>query len=276
MNTSDKKDTKPRGVTPLSELPLANNFMFGMVMRIEEVCQAFLEALFQKEIARIEFITKEADLSDTYMGHGIRLDIYLQDENNTRYNIEMQLARQDAIERRIRYYQGGIDRDFLDKGADYDELPESYVIFICNFDYFGAGLACYERVSHIKGLDNMPYEDGSHAILLNTRYTEKNVCDEIVEFLDYLRTNDDSRESSGELTILAKKWVNEFRHDTAKEGAYMTFARLIQDTEKAAKAEGRAEGQAEMLKEMLKSMSILDASRYTGISVDDIKKLIEK
>lgn len=59
----------------------------------------------------------------------------------------------------------------------------------------------------------------------------------------------------------------------------MTLARLIKDIEKAAKAEGRAEGRAEvqakMLKEMLKSMSIPDASRCTGISVEEIKSITQ-
>ena len=30
---------------PLSELPLRNDFMFGAVMRTEEICQLFLEEL---------------------------------------------------------------------------------------------------------------------------------------------------------------------------------------------------------------------------------------
>ncbi len=33
-------------ITPLSELPLWNDFMFGQVMRTEKICKLFLEALW--------------------------------------------------------------------------------------------------------------------------------------------------------------------------------------------------------------------------------------
>lgn len=129
------------------DLPLSDNFMFGQVMRDERVSKLFLEALLGRSIAKIEYIDKEKDLSDTLGAHGIRLDVYIQDQNQTRYNIEMQCVNQKDLERRTRYYQGGIDRNFLERGGDYVDLPESYIIFICNFDYFHAGLALYERES---------------------------------------------------------------------------------------------------------------------------------
>lgn len=43
------------------------------------------------------FAAKESDLSDTVLGHGIRLDVFLADENNTHYDVEMQNTS-DSIE----------------------------------------------------------------------------------------------------------------------------------------------------------------------------------
>lgn len=43
-------------LTPLSELPLHNDFMFSQVMRSEEICKLFLEELLGVKIQRIEFI----------------------------------------------------------------------------------------------------------------------------------------------------------------------------------------------------------------------------
>ena len=50
---------------------------------------------------------------------GIRLDIYVKDENNTVYNIEMQRGKHKNIPKRLRYYQGNIDLDLINKGEDY-------------------------------------------------------------------------------------------------------------------------------------------------------------
>ena len=86
---------------PLQALGLADNFLFGEVMQDMGLCKLFLEALLQRPIAKIVNISKEKDLSDAYLAHGIRLDVDLEDENRTRYNIEMQGSSQKSIERRV-------------------------------------------------------------------------------------------------------------------------------------------------------------------------------
>ena len=77
----------------------------------------------------------------------------------------------------------------LPKSADYASLSESYIIFICDFDYFHIGKAVGERISFLKDT-TVPYEDGSHVYFLNSRYTEANASKPILEFLDLVRTND--------------------------------------------------------------------------------------
>lgn len=127
------------GLTPFRELPLSDKFMFGEVMRQEAVCKLFLEELLDCKIATLRFSDKEVDISDAAYNHGIRLDVFLADENSTHYDIEMQNT-DDALEKRSRYYQSSIDRRILERNKGYDKLPESFIIFICNFDHIGLGL----------------------------------------------------------------------------------------------------------------------------------------
>ena len=157
-------------ITPLSELPLRNDFMFSQVMRTEEICRLFLESLLGIEIQRIEFLDRQKDFTDSYEYHSIRLDVYLKDEQGTVFNVEIQADRRDNLPRRVRFYQSGIDRGELPKGADYANLSESYIIFICDFDCFHIGKAVGERAAFLKDT-NVPYEDGSHVFFLNSRYT---------------------------------------------------------------------------------------------------------
>lgn len=79
------------GLTPFRELPLSDKFMFGEVMRQEAVCKLFLEELLECKIATLRFSDKEVDISDAAYNHGIRLDVFLADENSTHYDIEMQI-----------------------------------------------------------------------------------------------------------------------------------------------------------------------------------------
>ena len=74
---------------------------------------------------------------------GVRLDVYAEDEKETHYDIEMQALKKPAIEKRSRYYHSQMDMEFLLRGEDYKKLPNSYVIFICDFDPFGEKKYCY-------------------------------------------------------------------------------------------------------------------------------------
>lgn len=242
-----------RKIVPLSKLPLANDFMFGEVMRNDKVCKLFLEELLGKKIDRIVYIDKQADLSDGADAHGIRLDLYLADDNNTHYDIEMQQFSRKALEMRIRYYQSGIDRRTLEKANDYRHLSQSYVIFVCDFDYYQRGSALYERTIFVNGWSDLPYDDGSHVVILNSRYIDANASPAILEFLDYIRTKDDAMQMFNELGRETKKAVDTVRSDKSKEVPYMTWSMkmrdMLEDGIEIGREQGREEGRLEGCKE---------------------------
>ena len=177
-------------IIPFRELPLSDDFMFGEVMRRPAVCTLFLESLLCRQIARIEYISKQQELSDSYSSHGIRLDVYLRDDAETVYNIEMQTSEGNALFRRLRYYQGMIDRHNLQKGMHYSKLPESFLIMVCTMDLFGHGLAVYKRRITMEGCEDITYDDGTHIYLLNSAYKNPNTALPIQEFLNCIRTNE--------------------------------------------------------------------------------------
>ncbi len=82
-------------------------------------------------------------------------------ENGTQrhFNVEMQVERPKSLPRRTRYYHSQMDMDLLASGADYNLLPNTYVIFICDFAIFQTGPRLY-------------------------RYTFRNRCDEDGRVLD--------------------------------------------------------------------------------------------
>ncbi|WP_297779532.1 Rpn family recombination-promoting nuclease/putative transposase, partial [Blautia sp.] len=118
------------------DLTIKNNFMFGAVMAQPETCKGVIELVLGMKIDHVE-VSKEKSMVYHPEYKGVRLDVYAKDENNTRYNIEMQVAKKPALGKRTRYYQGQMDMELLLSGHEYKELPNSYVIFICDFDPFG-------------------------------------------------------------------------------------------------------------------------------------------
>ncbi len=136
--------------TLLKNLTIKNNFMFAAVMSDEENCKGFLERVLPIKIDHVEISTEKSIVYHPEY-KGVRLDVYAKDENNTRYNVEMQVLKQPALGRRCRYYQSHMDMDILVKGCNYAELPDSYVIFLCDFDPFGAGKYRYTFRDDVQG-----------------------------------------------------------------------------------------------------------------------------
>ena len=264
-------------------LPLSDDFMFGEVMRRSEICKLFLEALLGKEIARIEYISKQQDLSDSYTSHGIRLDVYLKDEENTVYCVEMQTTGGTVLFKRIRYYQGMIDRHNLQKGIHYSKLPESFIVMICTRDLFGCGLAVYKRKVTMEGCEDVVYEDDSHVYLLNSAYTTGNADDAILEFLNCISSNDTS--TAAYKTMLMQEVcpaINEIREDPGKEAEYMTWQTKLMDVEYEALERGREEGiqqgaaeeRFEIARNLLKINLPLDQIfRATGLTTAELENL---
>lgn len=102
----------------------------------------------------------------------------------------MQIVDEDDLKKRSRYYHSQIDMELLKTGKDYSELPECYVIFICDFDLFHKNLYRYTFKGTCKEYPELTLNDGSVTIFLNTKGTnEVDVSAELVKFLKYIHAD---------------------------------------------------------------------------------------
>ena len=67
---------------------------------------------------------------------GVRLDVYAKDEKNTRYNVEMQVSKKPELGKRVQYYHGHFEDDFVRTLQETihririsREMEERYMIF---------------------------------------------------------------------------------------------------------------------------------------------------
>lgn len=267
-------------IQPFETLPLKHYFMFGQVFQNPKICQMFLEELFGWPIEKIKYVHREKDLTDSYFAHGVRLDIYIRNSDLV-YNVEMQSERDDDLLKRIRYYQSSIDREELKQGVPYRDLPETYVIFVCDYDPVGTGRACYERQMTWKD-EPLAYDDGTHVILLNSCYTRENTSSAILELLDYIRTNDDAAEYSSELVNQAKEQVKAIRQDKGLGATYMLLESKMQEYMKRGEIIGLEKGEAIGLKKGLDQGRMLQLIEQTckklkkGKSALDISDELEQ
>ncbi len=119
-------------------------------------------------------------------------------------------------------------------------------------------------------------------IFLNTHYTRKNAAPEVLEFLDYIRTNDGSIPPEGDLTRKAREYADRIRGDRSKEGIYMTYAMSLRESYRDGMEEGRQEGRKKGLEEGLEEgreegiRAMISALRGLSLSQElAVKNLME-
>ena len=78
-------------MTQLRDQTIKNNFLFAATMMQGNNCKDLLEMILGIEIDHLR-VNNEQQLMFNPDYHGIRLDVYARDENNTRYDIEIQIA----------------------------------------------------------------------------------------------------------------------------------------------------------------------------------------
>ena len=255
-------------IKPWQDLTICDDYMFKLIMRRKRICKRMLEKILQVSIRDITYPEEEKNMKMQYDSKGIRLDVFVADDENTVYDIEMQVRKpeDDGLYRRTRYYQSMIDADLLERGADYDELNSSYVIFICPFEPFDRGRHIYTFKNLCLEDKDLELGDGATKIFLNSVGTADDVTPDVKCFLDYVNgvlSNDDFVQEIDQEIRAVKKLENE-------RVRYMTYAMKMQEERKEGRIEEKRSIALRMLKDKIPMAMIV---RYTELSKEQIQKI---
>ena len=242
------------------ELTFTDDFMFCKTLQNnEDLCKELLELILGKKIKQIAYPENQKAIEITSDGKGIRLDIYVEDEDETVYDVEMQAVESRNLPKRSRYYQGMIDLNLIERGADYQELKKSYVIFICLNDYFGKGLHKYSFLGLCKEMPELQLQDEAERIFLCASGMANDVSSDMMAFLNYLakkKTTDAFTEKLDQAVVQVRKH-EEWRLE------YMTL--YMRDRE------NREIGREEGIQALLETCAELKV-----LKEDALKRLVQK
>ena len=104
-------------------------------------------------------------------GRSAVLDCVARDSDGRHMDVEIQQDNEGASPKRARYHSGLMDMNTLNPGQDFDELPESYVIFITRDDALGYGLLIYHVDRKIEEVSEN-FKDEAHIIYVNSKKQE--------------------------------------------------------------------------------------------------------
>ena len=254
-----------KNIKPFEDLTFHDDFMFGLVMQDTEICRKVLECLMGIKIKKISFPEPQKAFEPFYSSHGIRLDVYVQDEN-TIYDVELQNKNESNIGKRSRYYRGMMDIDQLLKGQDYSKLKKSVIIFLCRFDPFDRNEPCYTFEYRCNEDKNVDLKDSSVVKVFNCTAYENEKNEEVQEFLKFVQTG----KPESELTREIENMVEQQKTVEANKGLY--FYMSIHDQDKIIEGEkrgiliGRKEGMNTKALESAKNLIAMNVLTHEQIA----------
>lgn len=214
-------------------------------------------------LVKIQEVSVQEDLN-ALDKRTVRLDALATDENGNLINIEVQRTVSSVLTKRARYHSALLDTNSLEKSSGFNDLVETYVIFITEKDYRGKGLPAYQ-VERMYLEDKTPFSDGTHIIFVNGEYRGNDAIGKLMN--DFFCTGADQMKNE----VLAKRMS--FFKDTEEGQRELSGIELVIANQN--RAEGRTEGKMEMAAKLIQlgQMSLEMIAEVSGLPIEELQKI---
>lgn len=240
---------------------LDDDFM-SKVFEDKECTKFLLQIILNRTDLKVITVHGQHDIKNL-QGRSVRLDILAVDVEGRVYNIEIQRSDKGAEVKRARYNSSLIDANVTEPGEKYENLCESYVIFITENDIIKAGLPIYHIDRTVKETGEL-FGDESHIIYVNSQIKDESALGKLMH--DFYCT--DPKDMN--YKILAER-VRYFKED---EKGVATMCRVMEDMRNETAREERIAMAQRLLK--LGKLSYEEIAETAVLTVEEVKALDEK
>ena len=154
----------------IKNFTLMSDIFMRNVFKQRECLEYVLQVIMEKQDLKVIEQIIQKDYTNL-QGRSAIMDCVARDSEGKQFDVEIQQDNEGASPKRARYHSGLMDMNTLNPGQDFDELPESYVIFITRDDILGYDFPIYHIDRHIKEADDS-FQDEAHIIYVNSRKQE--------------------------------------------------------------------------------------------------------
>ena len=257
-------------IKKFEDLTLQDDFMFCKVMQNPDLCKKLIEMILSDTIGKIAYISVQHNINTYEQAKSVRFDVLVQTENGKFYDVEMQVSNEKNIPKRIRFYQAAIDISFLDKGNFYNNLNDSFIIFICTFDAIGKNKPVYTFENICLEDKNISLQDGTKKVIINAEAFKNTENKELKEFLEYLKTG----KTKSEFTRRIEEMIQTVKQNEQARQEYRLMSTFEMDARYKGFSEGAYSTKKETAKLMkLKNFDIALIKEITGLPEEEIEKL---
>lgn len=240
---------------------LDDDFM-SKVFEDKDCTEFLLQIILNRTDLKVLRVHGQYDIRNL-QGRSVRLDILAVNTEERVYNIEIQRSDKGAVVKRARYNSSLIDANITEPGEKYENLCESYIIFITENDIMKAGLPIYHVDRMVKETGEL-FGDESHIIYVNSQIKDESALGKLMH--DFSCT--DAKDMN--YKILADR-VRYFKED---EKGVATMCRAMEEM----RNETAHEKAVQIAKRMLKSgkLSYEEIAEFAELTVEEVKALDEK
>lgn len=167
--------------------------------------------------------------------------------------------------------------ELLSAGTRYEELPDAFVIFVCDYDPFDKELYCYTCGTKCKEDKFVDCGDGCWTIYLSTKgRNEDEVPESLVRFLRFVAADIEQSEQDfeDEFVDRLQRSVHNVKESRKMGERYMIFEEMMRDERKAGREEGLQEGLRVSIYELLEDIGTISDELQDQINeLSDVKQL---
>ncbi|WP_448864981.1 PD-(D/E)XK nuclease family transposase [Clostridium sp.] len=247
--------------------PMDDTFMRGLFKDDIPLAQLVLRIITGMPDLTLLTCETQADMKRVTGARSICLDAYATDSRGRKYDIEVQRADSGADPHRARYHSSVMDVENLDEKQDYRELPDTYVIFITEKDYYKSGEPLYV-IEHMNRTLSQPFEDGAHILYVNGEYRGDSALGKLMH--DFNCT--DAGEMNYELLAQKTRYLKENPKGVSE------MCKVMEELRNESYAEGRAEGTFATLAGLVRDglLSIREASQRVNMTEQEFETALRK
>ena len=132
----------------LKNLTIMSDVFMRNVFKKRECTEYVLQVIMEKQDLKVIDQIIQKDYKNL-QGRSAIMDCVARDSEGKQFDVEIQQDNEGASPKRARYHSGLMDMNTLNPGQDFDELPESYVIFITRDDILGYGFLLFTILTGI-------------------------------------------------------------------------------------------------------------------------------
>ncbi len=266
------------------------DFCFKELMRNPKVRRGFIAAVLGKdpsEVRKTSLISTELDKGSEDAKQGI-LDVKVEMEDETKINMEMQVAYFQFWPNRILFYLSKTYAGQIKAGEDYNALKKCIHVSILDFIHFPRDKRCYRKITLCDAETGEPYTDllEIHILELQKLPPEEQNENGLIrwmrffggktrkEFEDMAKQDEYIEEAYDELKKLSADEKKRLEYE-ARERAVLDYNTQMKSARNKGRSEGMAAGKQIIISKMHeKGMSLQEIADFLEMDLEEIVALI--